>query len=80
MPLQPPVAPRSATERHQVYLEALALSKRPEVPAGTVCVKEHHYATGRHHVPYRTGYCHAYHTPEEHYHTTFEELQQCPLT
>jgi len=69
---------RSATERRQVYLEALALANDPRTPPGTVCVQERHYQRGRHPVPYRMGYCHHYKEPTVHYHTTYQELQRCP--
>ena len=75
-----PVEGRSDTKRYQVYLDALALDQDPSTPAFTVCVNEAHYRDGRHPVPYRKGYCHAFRTPEEHYHTSWEELVACPLT
>lgn len=64
-----------ATERHQVYLDALkAAAWAPD----TVCVSESHYAEGRHPVPYRMGYCHNQGQPNEHWHAGEREHLVCP--
>lgn len=64
------------TKNPEAYVEAQRIAV---AEPGTVCTTVGHYtgSVPRHAEPYRTGYCHHYRQPDEHWHAHEEELNAC---